>query len=97
MEQTLHGEFRLCPIGHRYTERHTAAGSQNATAIALVLPSTGPKRRRTAARDIALQMVIRQFIAAIRRWRERARARQQLHELSDHTLKDIGLRRENVG
>jgi uncharacterized protein YjiS (DUF1127 family) len=39
----------------------------------------------------------RQAVAAIRLWRARARSRQQLRELSDHLLKDIGLRREVVG
>ena len=40
---------------------------------------------------------IRRIVAAIRRWREHARSRQQLRALSDHLLKDIGLRREDVG
>jgi uncharacterized protein YjiS (DUF1127 family) len=39
----------------------------------------------------------RQAVAAIRLWRARARSRQELRELSDHLLKDIGLRREVVG
>jgi uncharacterized protein YjiS (DUF1127 family) len=40
---------------------------------------------------------IRRIIAAIRVWRRHARSRQELRELSDHMLKDIGLRREDVG
>jgi uncharacterized protein YjiS (DUF1127 family) len=40
---------------------------------------------------------IRQAVAAIRLWRARARSRQELRELSDHLLKDIGLGREEVG
>jgi uncharacterized protein YjiS (DUF1127 family) len=42
-------------------------------------------------------MVISRIITPIRLWRVRARSRQQLRELSDHLLKDIGLRREDVG
>jgi uncharacterized protein YjiS (DUF1127 family) len=53
--------------------------------------------RRADTRHIAVLTVIRLIIAAIRRWRERAHSRQQLRELSDHMLKDIGLRREDVG
>jgi uncharacterized protein YjiS (DUF1127 family) len=41
--------------------------------------------------------VIRRIVSAIRRWRERARSRPQLRELNDHFLRDIGLRRDNVG
>jgi uncharacterized protein YjiS (DUF1127 family) len=40
---------------------------------------------------------IRMIVAAIRRRRERARSRQQLRELNDYMLRDIGLRREDVG
>jgi uncharacterized protein YjiS (DUF1127 family) len=39
---------------------------------------------------------IRRIVAAVRQRRGRARSRQQLRELSDHLLKDIGLRREDV-
>src|SRR4051794_30120177 len=40
---------------------------------------------------------IRRVTTTIRLWRQNARMRQELHELSDHMLKDIGLRRENLG
>jgi len=53
--------------------------------------------RRAGARHNAPLSAIRRIVAAIRLWRGRARARQQLRELSDHLLKDIGLSRENVG
>jgi uncharacterized protein YjiS (DUF1127 family) len=46
---------------------------------------------------ITVLTAIRLTAAAIRRWRERARSRQQLRELSDHMLRDIGLRREDLG
>jgi uncharacterized protein YjiS (DUF1127 family) len=53
-------------------------------------------RRRAKNRHIARLTAIRMIVAAIRRWRERARSRQQLRELSDHILRDIGLRREDL-
>ena len=53
--------------------------------------------RRADTRHIAVLTVIRRIVAAIRLWRGRARSQQQLRELSDHMLKDIGLRREDVG
>ena len=37
---------------------------------------------------------LRRIAAAIGLWRRRARSRQQLCELNDHLLKDIGLSRE---
>jgi uncharacterized protein YjiS (DUF1127 family) len=37
---------------------------------------------------------LRWIAAAIRLWRRRTRSRQQLRELNDHLLKDIGLSRE---
>jgi uncharacterized protein YjiS (DUF1127 family) len=42
-------------------------------------------------------MVIRRIVAAIKLRRARARSQQELRELSDLMLKDIGLRREDVG
>jgi uncharacterized protein YjiS (DUF1127 family) len=53
--------------------------------------------RRAGTRHIAPLTAIRRIVTAIRLWRGRARARQQLRELNDHMLKDIGLRREDVG
>ena len=52
--------------------------------------------RRAKNRHIAPLTAIRMIVAATRRWRERARSRQQLRELSDHMLRDIGLRREDL-
>ena len=49
------------------------------------------------ARGVSPLSAIRRIISAIRLWRARAYSRQQLRELDDHLLKDIGLRRENVG
>ena len=53
--------------------------------------------RRAKNRHIVPLMAIRLIVAAIRRWRERAHSRQQLRELNDHMLRDIDLRREDLG
>jgi uncharacterized protein YjiS (DUF1127 family) len=45
---------------------------------------------------IAPLATIRRILAAIRLRRGRVRSRQQLKELDNHLLKDIGLRREVV-
>ena len=55
------------------------------------------KPRRAKTRPIQLMMAIRRIVAAIRLWHGRVRSGQQLRELSDHMLKDIGLTREQVG
>jgi uncharacterized protein YjiS (DUF1127 family) len=52
---------------------------------------------RVGTRHIAAPTAIRRIAAAIRLWLGRARSREQLRELSDHLLKDIGLSREAVG
>jgi len=53
--------------------------------------------RRGETKQIPLLRGIRRIVAAIRLWRERARSRPQLRGLDDRLLKDIGLRREDVG
>jgi|SRR6516162_745465 uncharacterized protein YjiS (DUF1127 family) len=53
--------------------------------------------RHAGTGHIAPLTAIRRVVAAIQLWRGRTRSRQQLRELSDHMLKDIGLRREDVG
>jgi uncharacterized protein YjiS (DUF1127 family) len=62
----------------------------------VVLTERAPRRAGTG-RMAALIVAIRRIVAAIRLWRERARSRQQLRELNDRMLRDIGLRREEVG
>jgi uncharacterized protein YjiS (DUF1127 family) len=52
---------------------------------------------RVKTRHITPLTAIRRILAAIRLWRERARSRHQLRELSDHMLDDIGLRRQELG
>jgi uncharacterized protein YjiS (DUF1127 family) len=61
------------------------------------MPLTGRTPRRARTRHSAVLNPIRQAVAGIRLWCARARSRQELRELSDHMLKDIGLRREDVG
>jgi len=61
------------------------------------LPATGRKPHRTETRHIAPLAAIRRIVTAVRLWRGRTRSRQDLRELSEPLLKDIGLRREEVG
>jgi uncharacterized protein YjiS (DUF1127 family) len=61
------------------------------------MPPVGRERHRAERRHIALLTAIRWIVTAIRRWREHARSRQQLRALDDGLLRDIGLRREDVG
>jgi uncharacterized protein YjiS (DUF1127 family) len=82
----MYGERRISPRG----DRHRAA------AIARALPFAGPVPRHPRMRPIASLTEIQRIVAAIWHWRSRARSRQQFRELSDHLLKDIGLRREDV-
>jgi uncharacterized protein YjiS (DUF1127 family) len=96
MDQTVHGEFRLFSLDRCRHEHRRAVPSRSATAIALVLPLTRPAPRRAETRGMVPLTAIRRIVAAVRQRRGRARSRQQLRELSDHLLKDIGLRREDV-
>ena len=52
---------------------------------------------RAATTRIAPLSAFQRIAAAIRQRRARDRSRQQLRELNDHLLKDIGLRREDLG
>jgi uncharacterized protein YjiS (DUF1127 family) len=61
----------------------------------VALVGHSPSRAKT--RHIAPLTAIRRIVAAIRLWRERARSRQQLRELSNYMLDDIGLRRDALG
>jgi uncharacterized protein YjiS (DUF1127 family) len=88
MEQSLNGMFRPSSLDARCDERRQAS------------PDVPPIRRsfrRAETSHTAPLTVIRRIVAAIGLWRARARSRQQLRELSEHLLKDIGLRREDVG
>jgi uncharacterized protein YjiS (DUF1127 family) len=66
--------------------------------------STSPKLRFTErvppnaeTRGIPSFSAIRRMVSAIRLWRARAHSRQELCELSDHQLSDVGLRRQGAG
>ena len=97
MEESLQRNYQLFSPDHRGYESRRVLGSSGTNAIALVLPLTRRAPRRAGMGHIAPLTEIRRIVAAIRRWRGRARSRQELPELSDHLLKDIGLRREEVG
>jgi uncharacterized protein YjiS (DUF1127 family) len=112
MQEDLHGAFSLSSLDRRGDEPRRASRRYVATAIVRALdrtaqqnsplwpltgwPLTGqvPRRRE---RNIKLLSAIRQIVAAIWRWRERVRSRQELRELNDHLLEDIGLKRADVG
>jgi uncharacterized protein YjiS (DUF1127 family) len=55
-----------------------------------------PLLGRNEARAIAPVGPISRIVATIRLWRRRVRSRQELRELNDHLLKDIGLSRDAV-
>ena len=61
------------------------------------MPQVGRERHRAETRYIGLLTAIRRIVAAIRRWREHARSQQQLRAFDDRLLRDIGLRREDLG
>jgi uncharacterized protein YjiS (DUF1127 family) len=88
MEQSLNGMFRPSSLDARCDERRQALPD---------VPSIRRSFRRAETSHTAPLTVIRRIVAAIGLWRARARSRQQLRELSEHLLKDIGLRREDVG
>jgi uncharacterized protein YjiS (DUF1127 family) len=110
MDESLHGEFRLASLDRRGDERGRATRPPNPSVCTFNpaaqygwplwassdLPLTG-RVRRAETRHIALLRAIRRIVAAIRLWRGRARSQQQLRELDDRLLKDVGLRREDVG
>ena len=80
--------FRPSSLNARCDERRQA------------LPDVPPKTRsfrRAETIHIAPRSVIRRIVAAIGLWCARALSRPELRELSEHLLKDIGLRREDVG
>ena len=106
---SLHGEYRPFSLDRRGDERRgqarpaLAVRASSLRAFDPVAQYGLPRwaspgvSRRADTRHIAVPTRIRRIVAAIRRRRERARSRQQLRELSDHMLRDIGLRREDVG
>src|SRR4051812_25554539 len=77
-------------------------------AVAISIPATMTPSSRAFDRgpvDVKSQndgiswtplAAIRWVMTAIQLWRRKARLRQELHEINDHTLKGIGLRRERL-
>jgi uncharacterized protein YjiS (DUF1127 family) len=106
-------EFRVSLLDRRGDQRRSAARWDGATATVRALdrtaqrewplwalldvPLTARAPRRAEMADFMPLRAILRLVAAIRLWRARARSRQELRELSDHLLKDIGLRRQDVG
>ena len=113
MMEEFRGEYRLSLLNHRPDERSTAARRYGATAAVRTLDRTaqqdwplwalrdvaltGRTLRRAEKMEITPLEAIRRLVTAIRTWHGRARSWQELRELSDHMLKDIGLRREELG
>jgi uncharacterized protein YjiS (DUF1127 family) len=111
MNQNPHGECRMSLLDRRGDQRRRAARWYGATAIVRTveraqqewalraLPPASLIRRvpRRGEGHATLLAVIRRIVAATRLWRERACSRPQLRELNDHLLRDIGVRRDDVG
>ena len=91
MLENLRGERRPVLLDFRGSESHGRSvrwfGTILETIAASAPHAVGPATLLTAIGQVA---------NAIRQWRRRTRSPQQLHELTDHLLKDIGLRREEV-
>jgi uncharacterized protein YjiS (DUF1127 family) len=88
MEQSLNGMFR--PSSLDATVRRTPTSVAGCAAHKTVVPSRRDKPYRAADGNPADSRGHR-TVARPRR------SRQKLRELSEHLLKDIGLRREDVG
>jgi uncharacterized protein YjiS (DUF1127 family) len=91
-------------IARARTRRGSAFGIYDPARQLGAPSSTPPKLRfserlppRAEPRGVSPFTVIRRIVCAIRLWRARARRRQELCELSEHMLSDIGLRRVDVG
>ena len=82
---------------YRRSSREHRRSSPRVMGMVWVSSPTRKAPRRTTPGHIAPLTVIRRIVAAIRLWRQRGRSRQELRGLSDRMLKDIGLRREDVG
>ena len=112
MEESLHGALRLSSLDRRGDGPRRAACRYGATAIVYTLDRTAPQEwplwpllgvpltgqvQRRRQKNIKPLSAILRIVAAIRRWSDRSRSRQELRELNDHLLKDIGIRREELG
>ena len=113
IEQSLNGVFRAPLLDRRGDNRRIAAYRYGALAtvraldrtpwewslrsLSDVLRLTGRMSHRTKTTEIAPLGAIGRLATAIRTWQQDARSWQELRALSDHMLKDIGLRREELG
>jgi uncharacterized protein YjiS (DUF1127 family) len=106
IEELPHGDDRGC--GRRRIARpRTRRGSTSASIIPLGSWERLHRRRRNCdfqrgcppcrASGVSPLAMIRRIVSAIRLWRARARWRQELCELSEQMLSDIGLRRVDIG
>jgi uncharacterized protein YjiS (DUF1127 family) len=110
-EGMQHRDSRVSSLDHRRRPARAAAvaWASSSLAFAPVARHRSPlwmspdvqlaegARRRSETRQIPILTAIRRIAAAVRLRRWRARSQRELRELSDHMLRDIGLRRENVG
>ena len=107
-EENLRRDYGMPSFDHRYDRRRDAARRFGAVAICLpttIAPSIHAFDRPVQQRSLSWHgdfrwaplTAIRWVAGAIRLWRWNARSRRELRELSDSMLKDIGLRREDVG
>ena len=107
IEELPHGDDRgygRRRIARPPTRRGSAFGIYDPARQLGAPSSTLPKLRfserlppRAEPRGVSPLAVIRRIVSAIRMWRARARSWQELCELSEHMLSDIGLRRVDVG
>jgi uncharacterized protein YjiS (DUF1127 family) len=101
MERTLRA-YQLSSLFQRHDERRRGRSSFGTTSTqfrpAVRLPQTAvqPPRRAESA-PLAPLRAIHRIATAIRLWRTRARSLQELRQLDDRLLKDIGLTREDLG
>ena len=101
MEESLKGELRMTGLLAMVSASSARPFDHAIPHGSPVWASPGAWRtertpRRSETRHIAPPTVIQRIVGALRLWRRRTRSRQQLRELNDHVLKDIGLSRETL-
>jgi uncharacterized protein YjiS (DUF1127 family) len=110
MMDSLHGERQPSSPTHYHDKPRRAVRRQGVAVAVRTLELTARRERlpwasldvqctrwvphRAKTRGIALLTAIRRVALAFEEWRRRARSRQELSNLSDHMLNDIGLSRE---
>ena len=106
MIESLCGEHKPSSFEHDRDKTRRAVRRPGAAVLVLTaqpewllrtsadVPRAGSTPSRTDTTHIAPLAALRRSAAIIRAWRQRARSRQQVRELNDHLLKDIGLSRD---